>query len=287
MSGGNSVRKLHFATVDVFTTKRFTGNPLAIVHLPNNSQLLSPAEKQAIAGEFNLSETVFLHGGDSTNGRRLDIFTTTAELNFAGHPIIGALSFIGQQLKDESTTKIPLKLLINAGTINASFERTTGLVEAEVPHNIHIHQANVVLPDVWDWQPRIRKWSDHIADDALDLEHEMDYKSFPIVSVVKGMTFRLIRLPKIEGSLDALEPRMPSVSTELDDGWSPSYVGTYFYVVLPKVEAGVTTIRARMIDPAIGRRNWFGYREGSKLTFLSPQEKIQQLEARRLLSRPT
>ena len=262
MSGSSQLRTLHFATVDVFTTKRFTGNPLAIIHLPDSS-LLSQAEKQAIAGEFNLSETVFLHVGDSTNGRRLDIFTTTTELNFAGHPVIGTLSFIGQHLKDG-----PLKLFINAGTINASFDRSTGVAEAEVPHNFHIHKANIALPDVWDWQPGMKKWSEYTADDGVDHEHEMDYKLFPVVSVVNGMTFRLIRLPKIEGSLDALEPKMPSISAELDEGWSPSYVGNYFYVILPQVEAGVTKIRGRMIDPWIGRCSYFLFLNASELTYL-------------------
>ena len=54
---------LQFATTDVFTTKRYEGNPLAIVRLPA-SLSLTQDQKQSIANEFNLSETVILHESD-------------------------------------------------------------------------------------------------------------------------------------------------------------------------------------------------------------------------------
>jgi len=75
---------LSFATVDVFTHVRFGGNPLAIVNIPCPVSL-SQEQKQAIAREFNYSETVFLHEDTSSpDGRKVDIFTTTEELPFAG-----------------------------------------------------------------------------------------------------------------------------------------------------------------------------------------------------------
>src|ERR1700691_1687054 len=74
-------------TVDVFTNKRFAGNPLAVV---TDGDGLSTAKMQSIAREMNLSETVFIQ--KPTNNRalaRLRIFTTTKELPLAGHPVIG------------------------------------------------------------------------------------------------------------------------------------------------------------------------------------------------------
>jgi len=74
-------------TVDVFTTKRFAGNPLAVV---TDGDGLSTSTMQAIAREMNLAETVFIQR--PTNNRalaRLRIFTTTQELPLAGHPVIG------------------------------------------------------------------------------------------------------------------------------------------------------------------------------------------------------
>jgi trans-2,3-dihydro-3-hydroxyanthranilate isomerase len=79
--------KRRLYTLDVFTTKRFAGNPLAVV---TDGDGLSSAKMQAIAREMNLSETVFIQ--KPTNNRalaRLRIFTTTRELPLAGHPVIG------------------------------------------------------------------------------------------------------------------------------------------------------------------------------------------------------
>jgi trans-2,3-dihydro-3-hydroxyanthranilate isomerase len=73
--------------LDVFTTKPFAGNPLAVI---TDGDGLSAARMQAIAREMNLSETVFIQR--PTNNRalaRLRIFTTTRELPLAGHPVIG------------------------------------------------------------------------------------------------------------------------------------------------------------------------------------------------------
>ena len=75
--------KLKFVTLDVFTESRFEGNPLALVYVPATNKV-SQEQKQAIAREFNLSETVFLHEQDGLTQRKLDIFIPTAEIPFAG-----------------------------------------------------------------------------------------------------------------------------------------------------------------------------------------------------------
>jgi trans-2,3-dihydro-3-hydroxyanthranilate isomerase len=76
-----------FFTLDVFTSKRFAGNPLAVVL---DADGLIEGSMQLIAREFNLAETVFvLHARDSSHRARLRIFTPVAELPFAGHPTVG------------------------------------------------------------------------------------------------------------------------------------------------------------------------------------------------------
>jgi trans-2,3-dihydro-3-hydroxyanthranilate isomerase len=76
-----------FVTLDVFTDRRFTGNPLAVVLEP---QGLETATMQAIAREFGHPETVFvLPPSDPTRRARLRIFTPGRELPFAGHPTVG------------------------------------------------------------------------------------------------------------------------------------------------------------------------------------------------------
>src|ERR1700723_3886185 len=81
-------------TLDVFTTRPFAGNPLAVV---TDGDGIPTAKMQAIAREMNLSETVFIQR--PTNNRalaRLRIFTTTQELPLAGHPVIGTWFLLAQ-----------------------------------------------------------------------------------------------------------------------------------------------------------------------------------------------
>lgn len=76
-----------FYTLDVFTTTRFQGNPLAVI---TDGDGLSPDQMQAIAREMNLSETVFVQRPSEDRAlARLRIFTTKEELKLAGHPVIG------------------------------------------------------------------------------------------------------------------------------------------------------------------------------------------------------
>ena len=76
-----------FHTLDVFTTTRFEGNPLAVI---TDGDGLSSDAMLAIAREMNLSETVFVQKPTEDAAlARLRIFTTREELKLAGHPVIG------------------------------------------------------------------------------------------------------------------------------------------------------------------------------------------------------
>jgi trans-2,3-dihydro-3-hydroxyanthranilate isomerase len=83
-----------FFTLDVFTDKRFAGNPLAVVLEPDG---LDTAAMQGITREFNLSETVFVHAPEDKSHRAsLRIFTPGRELPFAGHPTVGTAVLLGR-----------------------------------------------------------------------------------------------------------------------------------------------------------------------------------------------
>lgn len=76
-----------FHTLDVFTDRRFGGNPLAVL---TDARGLTDDQMIWITREFNLSETVFvLPATDRAHTRRLRIFTPGRELPFAGHPTVG------------------------------------------------------------------------------------------------------------------------------------------------------------------------------------------------------
>src|SRR5690554_7241025 len=76
-----------YAVLDVFTNRVLAGNPLAVVL---DGEGLSDERMQAIAREFNLSETVFVLPPDKpAHSARVRIFTPGRELPFAGHPTVG------------------------------------------------------------------------------------------------------------------------------------------------------------------------------------------------------
>ncbi|MBN8994568.1 MAG: PhzF family phenazine biosynthesis protein [Rhizobiales bacterium] len=84
---------LRYAILDVFTDRPLAGNPLAVVL---DADGLGDQQMQAIAGEFNLSETVFLEKTDNpVHAGRARIFTPRHELPFAGHPTVGTAVLLG------------------------------------------------------------------------------------------------------------------------------------------------------------------------------------------------
>ncbi len=86
--------KRNYYILDVFTETPFAGNPLAVVR---GAEGMSAERMQAVAREFNLSETVFvLPPRDPVNTARVRIFTPQRELPFAGHPTIGTAVLIAQ-----------------------------------------------------------------------------------------------------------------------------------------------------------------------------------------------
>ncbi|MGI4848807.1 MAG: PhzF family phenazine biosynthesis protein, partial [Janthinobacterium lividum] len=79
--------QVRFKQVDVFTSVRFKGNPVAVILRGDD---LSSEQMQQIANWTNLSETTFvLPAFQAGADYRVRIFTPGSELPFAGHPTIG------------------------------------------------------------------------------------------------------------------------------------------------------------------------------------------------------
>lgn len=116
-------RDFAFVTVDVFTTQRFGGNPLAVFP---DAEGLTEGEMQALAAEFNLSETSFvLPSGDPSSTARVRIFTPQHEVPFAGHPNVGTGWVLARQGRDRDGV-----LLFDeaAGLVRVEVERSAGAV---------------------------------------------------------------------------------------------------------------------------------------------------------------
>ena len=108
---------LPFYTADVFTSARFGGNPLAVVM---GGEALDTPTMQAVAAEFNLSETTFvLPPADPANTARVRIFNRTAEMSFAGHPMVGTGFILARQRSElmHAIFEIP------AGLVRVGIER--------------------------------------------------------------------------------------------------------------------------------------------------------------------
>jgi trans-2,3-dihydro-3-hydroxyanthranilate isomerase len=110
-----------FVTVDVFTDRRFGGNPLAV--LPNAAGL-STEQMQAIANEFNLSETTFvLPPKDAAHTAEVRIFTPQFEMPFAGHPNVGTAFVVASRdggdalVFEEKAGLVPIEVLKDGGAI--------------------------------------------------------------------------------------------------------------------------------------------------------------------------
>jgi len=114
--------QLDYVVVDVFTDQALAGNPLAVVM---DTVGLETARMQAIAREFNLSETTFIQrrsaAQEAAEGVRVRIFTTQEELPFAGHPTLGTASVL-RKLFPDAVHDDTVRLALNVGPVPVRFQ---------------------------------------------------------------------------------------------------------------------------------------------------------------------
>jgi trans-2,3-dihydro-3-hydroxyanthranilate isomerase len=102
-----------FVTYDVFTDKRFSGNPLAVIF---DAAGLDGTTMQTIAREFNLSETTFVSAlDDPARTANVRIFTPGNEMPFAGHPVIGTAIALAH--RQGAADRLDLVLELPVGTV--------------------------------------------------------------------------------------------------------------------------------------------------------------------------
>ena len=122
--------KLNYLLLDVFTTARLQGNPLAVVL---NADDLLDNQMQAIASEFNLSETVFIHRPEAVrHTAAVRIFTPHVELPFAGHPTVGAAVVLALQTRSSA-----IRIEERVGLITCVMDQMTkqsGFARFGLPH---------------------------------------------------------------------------------------------------------------------------------------------------------
>ncbi|GIL02248.1 MAG: isomerase [Alphaproteobacteria bacterium] len=226
--------RLKFFTVDVFTTRRFAGNPLAIVE---DADGLDDETMQAIAREFNLSETIFVQApADPANTARVRIFFPTAEIPFAGHPTIGcAIHLAAKRHPDGSDFATRIVLEEAAGLVPVDVERRDGVATAQftAPVLPHAHDGEVPSPEQ--------------AAAALGLAPEdIGFGSTAIGLYAGGPAYLYVRLAS-RPTLAQARPCEPQ--------WSRMTAAANVdaaYVYTPGGEAAETDFSARMFSPASG-----------------------------------
>src|SRR5205807_5258920 len=153
--------RLNFVTVDVFTTTQFAGNPLGVVL---NAEGLSSEQMQAIAAEFNLSETTFvLPPKDPAHTAEVRIFTPRHEMPFAGHPNVGTAFVLARAgvsygrpvsgdrvIFEEKAGLVPIEILRDGATaIGAKLASPQPLsVGAEIASELVASACGISLTDI-------------------------------------------------------------------------------------------------------------------------------------------
>lgn len=229
-----------YVTVDVFTDRAFGGNPLAVVL---DAGGLSTAQMQAIAVEFNYSETTFvLPPRDAGNDAQVRIFTVTREIPFAGHPNVGTAFVLATR-----SAKSPPRL---------KFEEGAGLVAVEIVQDGgRVVGAELTAPQPFTQMSQVR--SEQAAACVSLSKTDVRIDGHPPVIVSVGMPFLVAEL----SSRDALRRATPDAAAFAQTLPCDGAFAVYLYTRdVPPAEKP-TDLQARMFhsgssglieDPATG-----------------------------------
>lgn len=225
------MRRYRFLQLDVFTDRPFGGNQLAVFV---QAEGLTDDEMRAIAVEMNFSETTFvLPASEARALRRVRIYTPSAELPFAGHPVVGttfALAYVGA-IRAGDTSPVYLQLGIGTLPIDVLFDEQT-------------------LSFVWMHQPapRFTAWQGDLARLAAAVGlSETDFAGdLPIEHGSAGVPFLYVPLRSLEG----LGRARPAADLPVLLSVPEPHIGIYLFT-LDTATKGVGA-RSRMFAPEMG-----------------------------------
>jgi trans-2,3-dihydro-3-hydroxyanthranilate isomerase len=237
------LRRLPFVQLDVFSSRIFEGNPLAIFL---DARGISDQEMQALAQEMNLAETTFILPREAAvereRGVRVRIFTVQEELPFAGHPTLGTAfqlrgsQLLGSQLR-ESRGADEIVLDLNVGKVPVRFEERPGQ-----PIFGEMTQVNPEFGEGHDREAVVRAVG--LKDGDID-------PSLPIQTISTGVPFTIVPLRGLE-IIRNLRVDMRGSEEYLERAG-----GKFFYFVSRETVDPAARLHARMMfyngeDPATG-----------------------------------
>ena len=224
---------LQFCQVDVFTSRPFEGNSLAVF---SDGRGLSDEQMQAIAREMNLSETTFIIPRDAAtekkSGVRVRIFTVQEELPFAGHPTLGTAF----QLRGSSGVE-EVVLALNVGQVPVRFTDAEGQ-----PAFGEMTQMDPEFGPIHDREAVVR--ASGLLDGDID-------PSLPIQTISTGVSFTVVPLRGLEVA------RRLQVDTKSAEEYLSRSGGKFFYFVTRETVDPSARLHGRMLfygseDPATG-----------------------------------
>jgi len=182
-----SVRRFHCIQIDVFTSQRLEGNPLAVF---TDARGLSDSEMQALARETNLQESTFVFPRDAAiereQGVKVRIFVPEEEIPFGGHPTLGTAMVLRNLriagAKSRATDGSSVLLDLKVGKVPVDFREDAGNVFGEM------HQVEPVFGPVHD--------RDTIAA-LLDLSPDDISSDAPIQSLSTGLFFIIVPIKNL------------------------------------------------------------------------------------------
>jgi trans-2,3-dihydro-3-hydroxyanthranilate isomerase len=224
--------QIKFKTVDVFTEQQFGGNPLAVI---SDARGLSSAQMQAIASEFNLSETTFvLPPKDPAHTAEVRIFTPRAEMPFAGHPNVGTAFVLAHEA---AAAGKPV-----ADTM--TFAEKAGLVRMQTIRNgSTIIGARLSSPQVFSRGEPIAP--DIIASACSVSEDDIETRQHQPCVISCGALFVAAELK----SLNALARALPRAEIFARHLPVERATGIHLYV---QTNSGGVDIQSRMFAPLFG-----------------------------------
>lgn len=223
-----------FVTVNVFTGERFGGNPLAVL---TDARGLTDAQMQAIARDFNLSETTFVLPPDNPQHHaRVRIFTPADELPFAGHPNVGT-GFVLARAMDNPPEHLVFEEiagLVRVHILRGKDKQIDG-TRISAPRSLSIHDA---VPT-----ETIAACAGLTPADILTTAHD------PLIASV-GTDFAFAELTSLE-ALARAAPDLASFRAAVTEG-ATTMPGRFALMLYVRRGGDATKLRARMFAPLGG-----------------------------------
>ena len=243
------MRRYDFHHVDVFADRPLAGNPLAVFP---EAEGLTDAEMQAIAREFNLSETTFvLPSTDPAAAYRVRIFTPAIELPFAGHPLVGTpwvMAHVGKVALRAPRTELLQQ--VGIGTLPVTLETEP---DPEAPGSGRLRVRRVVMTQGTPrFGPEVSEADRAAVAGALGLPSgAAGLPGLPPQVVSTGLEHLLVPLAAPE-AVAALRPDLAAVGRLTG---RLGVVGIYPFALLSSnaaAPAAAVEARARFFGPSAG-----------------------------------